>query len=144
MSNFQSWSCKPDFSQVKCPLFSTFNMRNIIFSASRKLNGFHTITSLFQTSHFVYYFCCHHSDQSNLFVFNRILSDINIWDSRGKKYFFMKGLSTRLFREDVVKKRSNALENFPDYSAFFHVDWKLLLGEKIAKLTHFFFFKAQQ
>lgn len=138
MSNFQSWSCKPDFSQVKCPLFSTFNMRNIILSASRKLNGFHTITSLFQTSHFVYYFCCHHSDQSNLFVFNRILSDINIWDS--KEIFLHERTKHSPFSRRRSQKKVKCFRKFSRLFCLFHVDWKLLLGEKIAKLTHFFFF----
>lgn len=40
MTDFLEKRRKPNFSEVKCLLFLTFNMRNIIFSASRKLKGF--------------------------------------------------------------------------------------------------------
>lgn len=102
------------------PLFVTSNIRNTIFSASRKLKGFYIITSLFQTSHFAYYFHFHLSYPfPPLFIQQNSKRPKYQKAEGGKKSTFLHERTEHLpFRETVVKKRGktvNASMSLHDY-----------------------------
>lgn len=110
MTDFQKKSCTLNFSQVKCLLFVTFTMRNTIISALRKLKRFYIITSLFQISHFVYFFHFHHSYWSPSLCIqqNACRSKYKKAGAVGERWstFLHERTKHLPFRETVVKNQS--------------------------------------